>query len=134
MIQPKKTKHRKAFRGRTRGKALRGTTIVFGDYGLKAVGRGRVTSNQLEAARRAITHHLKRRGKVWIRVFPDKPVTRKPSGVRMGGGKGDVVGYIVVVKPGRIVFEVAGVDEEAAKEAFRRAGHKLPLETRMVTR
>ena len=132
MLQPKKTKYRKQFRGKMKGVAGRGSTLAFGDYGLKSLGRGWVTANQIEAARKAITHYTKRTGKVWIRIFPDKPVTSKSSGAGMGGGKGEFDRYVAVVKPGRIIFELAGVDEELAREAMRRAGDKLPFKTRFV--
>lgn len=134
MQQPKKRKYRKEFRGKMRGKAHRGSTLSFGDYGLKATGRGWLKSQQIEAARRAITHTLKRDGKLWIRVFPDKPYTSKPSGVRMGGGKGEVEGFVAVVRPGRIIFEVAGVEEELVRDAFNRAAAKLPFKTKVVTK
>ncbi len=132
MLQPKKTKYRKGFRGRMKGKSHRGSTLSFGEYGLKSLGRGWLKSAQIEAARRAITHSMKRGGKVWIRVFPDKPITSRPAGQRMGGGKGDVQGYVAVIKPGRIIFEVSGVDEGVAKMAFERASAKLPFKTKMV--
>jgi large subunit ribosomal protein L16 len=115
-LQPRKQKYRKAFRGKMRGKASRGNQLNFGEYGLKATGRGWLTAQQIEAARRSITHHTKRQAKVWIRVFSDKPVTAKPAGAGMGGGKGSVDKYVVVVKPGRILFEVSGVDRKVAKE------------------
>lgn len=134
MLGPKKRKYRKEFRGRMKGKAQRGTELAFGEYGLKALGRGWLKSNQIEAARRAITHTLKRDGKVWIRVFPDKPYTGRPAGQRMGGGKGEVQGYVAVVTPGRILFEVAGVDKELVKDAFSRASAKLPFKTKMISK
>jgi large subunit ribosomal protein L16 len=134
MLQPKRTKHRKVHRGRMRGMASGGTTINFGEFGLQAVGRGWIDSRQIEAARRAITHSLRRGGKVWIRIFPDKPVTKKPAEVRMGSGKGPVDHWVAVVKPGRMLFEIAGVRGELAREALERASHKLPLETRFVAR
>ncbi len=117
-----------------KGKSSRGSTLSFGEYGLKAQGRGWLSANQIEAARRAITHSIKRGGKVWVRVFPDKPVTARPAGQRMGGGKGDVDRYVVVVTPGRILFEVAGVPEELVTEAFDRAAAKLPFKTKIVKR
>jgi len=134
MLQPKKRKYRKDFRGRMKGKATRGATLAFGEYGIKALGRGWLSARQIEAARRAITHTLKRGGKVWIRVFPDKPVTSRPAGQRMGGGKGDIDRYVCVVVPGRILFEVAGVDKELAMEAFKRAAAKLPFKTKVISR
>lgn len=132
MLEPRKEKYRKQFRGRMKGKSVRGSTLVFGDYGLKSLGRGWLTARQIEAARRAITHQTKRQGKVWIRVFPDKPVTKKPAGVRMGSGKGAVDHHVVVITPGKIIFELAGVDEAIASEAIRRAGAKLPFKTKFV--
>ena len=134
MLQPKKRKYRKDFRGRMKGKATRGATLAFGEYGIKALGRSWLSARQIEAARRAITHTLKRGGKVWIRVFPDKPVTARPAGQRMGGGKGDIDRYVCVVIPGRILFEVAGVDKELAMEAFKRAAAKLPFKTKVISR
>lgn len=134
MAQPRKEKYRKRFRGKNRGNASRGTLLGFGEYGLKALGRAWLTANQIEAARKAITHYTKRTGKVWIRVFPDKPITQKAQGVRMGSGKGDVKGHVAVVKPGRIIFEIAGVPLEIAQEALRRASHKLPFKTKIVTK
>ena len=134
MLQPKKQKYRKQFRGSMAGFAKGGTTLAFGDYGLKAVGRGWLTAQQLEAARKTITHHTKRAGKLWIRVFPDKPVTKRAAGARMGGGKGDIDTYVAVVKPGKIIFELAGVPESVAQEAMRLAGHKVPFKTKFVKR
>lgn len=134
MLQPKKAKHRKKFRGRMKGISGRATSLDFGDYGLKAEGRGWLSARQIEAARRAITHYTKRGGKVWIRVFPDQPVTHKPAGAKMGSGKGDVEEHVVTVLPGRIIFELAGVPREVAYEAMRRAGHKLPFKTRFMER
>ncbi len=134
VLAPRKEKYRKKFRGKMRGKSQRGASLEFGDYGLKALGRAWLTANQIEAARKAITHYTKRGGKVWIRVFPDKPITRKAQGVRMGAGKGDVKGHVSVVKPGRIIFEVAGVSEEIAQEALRRASHKLPFKTKIISK
>lgn len=133
-MQPKNQKYRKAFRGRRRGIALRGATVEFGEYGLKSLGRGWLTAKQLEAARRVITHTTSRGGKVWVRVFPDKPVSGRAAGVRMGGGKGDVACYVVVVKPGRVLFEVAGVSYELASQAFKKASAKLPFATKIVGR
>lgn len=132
MLQPKREKFIKNFRGRRRGTALRGSDISFGDFGLKAMEVAWVTAAQIEACRKAITHHLKRGGKIWIRVFPDKPVSGRAAGKRMGGGKGEVVKHVAVVKPGRILFEVAGASKELVKEAFVRASAKLPIATRMV--
>jgi large subunit ribosomal protein L16 len=134
MLEPKKRKFRKDFRGRRKGTAIRGSSISFGEYGLKNLGRGWLSARQIEAARRAITHALKRGGKVWIRVFPDKPVSSRPAGQRMGGGKGDIDRYVAVVKPGRILFEVAGVPEELAVKAFKRAAAKLPFKVKFVRR
>lgn len=134
MLQPKRLKHRKQFRGRMKGKASRGTEVSFGDYALQAVEPSWVTSRQLEAARRAVVRHVKRGGKLWIRVFPDKPVTQKPAETRMGSGKGAVDHYVAVVKPGRIIFEITGVEEEVAREAFRLAGHKLPMKTQFLVK
>jgi len=134
MLQPKRRKHAKDFRGRRRGMATRGNQVSFGDYGLKSQGVDWVTSAQIEAARRAITHHLKRGGRVWVRVFPDKPITSRPAGKRMGSGKGEIETYVAVVKPGLVLFEVAGAAEDVVKEAFRKAGAKLPIATKMVLR
>src|SRR3989344_3414039 len=134
MLQPKRTKYRKSFRGRRKGTALRGSSMSFGDYGIKALGRGWVSSNTIEAGRRAITNNLKRKGRVWIRIFPDKPITSRPAGQRMGGGKGDIDKYVVVVKPGRILYEVGGVDQEVAQEALRRAADKMPFKTKFVAK
>jgi large subunit ribosomal protein L16 len=134
MLMPKKTKFRKQMKGRNNGLAQRGTTIDFGTYGLKAETAERITSRQIEAARRAMTRHVKRGGKIWIRIFPDTPITKKPAEVRMGGGKGSVDHYAAKVKPGRIMFEMDGVAEEVAREAMRLAAHKLPVRTRFVIR
>lgn len=134
MLQPKKRKYHQSFRGKMRGKASRGLTLDFGEYGLKAQGRGWLTSQQIEAARRTITHHTKRQGKVWIRVFPDKPISSKSSGVGMGGGKGEVSNFVVVVKPGRVIFEVGGIEESLAKEALSRAAQKLPFQTKIISK
>jgi large subunit ribosomal protein L16 len=134
MLEPKKRKYRKSFRGRMKGKSHRGSAVSFGEYGLKAMGRGWLSSRQIEAGRRAITHSIKRGGKVWIRVFPDKPVTSRPAGQRMGGGKGDVDRYVAVVKPGKIVYEVSGVAENLVRSALKKAGDKLPFKTRIVCR
>jgi len=134
MLQPRRVKYRKQHRGRRRGTAQAGNTLCFGEFGLQAQGVTWLTSRQIEAARRAIVHHVKRGGNVWIRVFPDKPVTSKPAETRMGKGKGSVDHWVAVVKPGRILFEIAGVKEEAAREAMRLASHKLPIDTRFVRR
>lgn len=134
MLEPKKRKYRKSFRGRMKGKSHRGSTLSFGEYGLKSQGRCWLSSKQIEAGRRAITHSLKRGGKVWVRVFPDKPVTSRPAGQRMGGGKGDIDRYVAVVTPGAIVYEVAGVDEDTAKDALERAASKMPFKAKTVSR
>lgn len=132
MLQPKKVKHRKWFKGRSRGIETRGTDLAFGSYGLKAEEARWLTSRQIEAARRAITHHIQRGGKVWIRVFPDKPVTKKPPEVTLGGGKGSVDHYVFPVRPGRVLFEMDGVTPEIASAALRRAAAKLPIKTRII--
>ena len=134
MLQPKQTKFRKMHKGRNRGLAQNGNTIAFGRFGLVASDRGRITARQIEAARRAMTRYIKRGGNIWIRIFPDKPITKKPAEVRMGSGKGNVEYYVAVVKPGKIIFEISGVSEEIAKEAMRKAGHKLPIKTKFVKR
>jgi len=134
MLMPKRVKYRKQMRGRLKGKAGRGAEIAFGEFGLQAMEPCWMTSRQIEAARRAIVRHVKRGGKLWIRVFPDKPVTAKPAETRMGSGKGNVDHWVAVVKPGRIIFEIAGVSEEAAREAMRLASHKLPIKTQFVVR
>ena len=134
MLQPKTTKFRKQQKGRNRGLALRGAKVSFGEYGLKATTRGRVTARQIEAARRAISRHVKRGAKVWIRVFPDKPITKKPLEVRQGKGKGNVEYWVAQVKPGTILYEMEGVSEDLAREAFRLAGAKLPVRTAFATR
>jgi large subunit ribosomal protein L16 len=134
MLQPKKVKHRKWFKGRSRGIETRGTELAFGSFGLKAEEAHWVTARQIEAARRAITHHIQRGGKVWIRIFPDKPVTRKPPEVTLGGGKGAVDHYVFAVRPGRILFEMDGVSREVATEALRRAAAKLPVRTRIIAK
>ena len=134
MLQPKRTKYRKQQKGRNRGLAQVGSTVAFGDFGLKAVSRGRLTARQIEAARRAITRYVRRGGKVWIRVFPDLPVSRKPLEVRMGSGKGNVEYYVARVQPGKVLFEMEGVDEATAREAFRLAGSKLSVSTMFVKR
>lgn len=134
MLQPKKVKHRKVMKGRMRGKAYRGGSLAFGDYGLQAIECGRLTARQIEAARIAMTRHAKRGGKVWIRVFPDKPVTKKPAETRMGKGKGNPEEWVAVVKPGRMLYEMEGVSHKVALEAFRLASHKLSIPTRVVER
>ena len=134
MLQPNRLKFRKMHRGHRRGEAHAGATVAFGEFGLQAMAAGWITSRQIEASRRAITHYIKRGGKVWIRVFPDKPVTHKPAETRMGSGKGAVDHYVAVIKPGRILFEIGGLKEDMAKEAMRLAGHKLPIATRFVVR
>ena len=134
MLQPKRTKFRKQFKGRVHGLAKGGTALNFGTFGMKAVTPGRITARQIEAARRAITRHMKRAGKVWIRIFPDVPVTGKPAEVRMGKGKGSPEYWMCRVKPGRIMFELDGVDEEVAKQAFALADAKLPIQTRVIQR
>jgi len=134
MLMPKRTKHRKMFKGRMTGLAYRGSTVTFGQYGLQALEPAWVTSRQIEAARRAITNYLKRGGKVWIRIFPDKPVTQKPAETRMGSGKGSPEWWIANVKPGRVLFELSGVNEDVAREAMRLAIHKLPMKARFIKR
>ena len=134
MLMPKRVKYRKQMRGRMKGRASRGVEVTFGEYGLQALEPSWVTSRQIEAARRAIVRHVKRRGKLWIRIFPDKPVTSKPAETRMGKGKGSVDHWVAVVKPGRVMFEIAGVPEELARGAMRLASHKLPLKTQFVAR
>jgi large subunit ribosomal protein L16 len=134
MLMPKRVKYRKAQRGRMRGKATRGATIAFGDFGLKAMEPGWITQRQIEASRVALTRMMKREGKVWIRIFPDKPVTKKPAETRMGSGKGNPEFWVVVIKPGRVMFEIGGVKKEMAKEALTLAAHKLPIKTKFVTR
>ena len=134
MLMPKRVKHRKQFRGTMRGKAQRGNVISFGDYGLVAVEPAWIKSNQIEAARVAMTRYIKRGGQVWIKIFPDKPVTTKPAETRMGSGKGTTEYWVAVVKPGRVMFEIAGVTEEIAKEALRLASHKLPVKCKIISR
>ncbi|HBD12187.1 MAG TPA: 50S ribosomal protein L16 [Porticoccaceae bacterium] len=134
MLQPKRTKYRKLQKGRNRGLAQRGSKVSFGEYGLKAVGRGRLTARQIEAARRAMTRHVKRGGKIWIRVFPDKPITEKPLEVRMGKGKGNVEYWVALIQPGRVLYEIEGVSEELAREAFELAAAKLPMKTTFTKR
>jgi large subunit ribosomal protein L16 len=133
-LQPKKTKYRKSFRGRMKGKSTAGSRLEFGDYGLKSLGRGWFKAEQMEAARRVITRITKRGARVWIRVFPDKPITKKSAGAPMGAGKGDVDSYVAVIRPGRIIFEVGGVPEELAVEALRQAANKIPFATKVITR
>ena len=134
MLQPKRTKFRKMHKGRNRGLAIAGSKVSFGTYGLKAVGRGRMTARQIEAARRAMTRHVKRQGKIWIRVFPDKPITEKPLEVRQGKGKGNVEYWVCQIQPGRVLYEMEGVPESVAREAFELAASKLPFKTTFVTR
>lgn len=134
MLQPKRTKFRKMMKGRNRGLSHRGSKVDFGEYGLKALTRGRLTARQLEAARRALTRHVKRGGKIWIRVFPDKPITKKPLEVRQGKGKGPVEYWVALIQPGRVMFEIEGVDETVAREAFELAAAKLPFDTAFVKR
>lgn len=134
MLQPKRTKFRKQQKGRNRGLAQRGSAVSFGEYGLKATARGRLTARQIEAGRRAMTRHVKRGGKIWIRVFPDKPITQKPLEVRQGKGKGSVEYWVAQIQPGRVLYEMEGVAEDVAREAFRLAAAKLPFSTAFVTR
>ena len=134
MLMPKTTKYRKAFKGRRRGMSRGGTEVSFGDYGIQALESSYITARQIESARITITRTMKRGGKVWINIFPHKPVTRKPAEVRMGSGKGNVEYYVASVKRGRVMFEISGVSEEVAKEAMRKAGHKLPINTKFVKR
>ena len=134
MLQPARRKYRKEQKGRNRGSATRGSNVSFGEYGLKAVGRGRLTARQIEAARRAMTRYIKRGGRIWIRGFPDKPVSQKPAEVRMGNGKGNPEFWVAEIKPGKVLYEMDGVDEPMAKEAFRLAAAKLPLQTTFVVR
>lgn len=134
MLQPKRTKWRKQQKGRNRGLATRGNKVSFGEYGLKATGRGRVTAREIESARRAITRHIKRGGKIWIRIFPDKPVSKKPLEVRMGKGKGNPEYWVAEIKPGHVLYEMEGVTEELAREAFRLASAKLSISTTFVSR
>ncbi len=134
MLVPKRVKHRKVMRGRMTGKALKGSTLVLGDYGLQATEPGWITNVQIEAARIALTRHIKRGGKVWVKIFPDKPVTAKPAETRMGSGKGSPEHWVAVVKPGRVIFEVTGVEAELAREAIRLAAHKLPIKCKFIKR
>jgi len=132
MLAPKRAKHRKTFRGKRRGLSYRGSVLSFGEYGLKAMESGWVSSRQIEASRRALTHHIRRGGRVWIRIFPDKPITKKPPETRMGSGKGDVAEYVCVVRPGRVLFEMSGVDATLAAQAMRLAGIKLPIKSKFI--
>jgi len=134
MLQPKRTKFRKQHKGRNRGLAQRGNTVAFGEFGLKSTGRGRITARQIEAARRAMTRYIKRGGKIWIRIFPDKPITKKPLEVRQGKGKGNVEYWVCQIQPGRVLYEMEGVGEDVAREAFRLAAAKLPVSTAFVSR
>ena len=134
MLQPKRTKFRKMMKGRNRGLAHRGSKVSFGEYGLKAISRGRLSARQIEAARRAMTRHIKRGGKIWIRVFPDKPITGKPLEVRQGKGKGNVEYWVAQIKPGKVLYELQGVSEELAREAFALAAAKIPVATQFVKR
>jgi len=134
MLQPKRTKFRKQMKGRNRGLALNGNKVSFGEYGLKAADRGRITARQIEAARRAMTRHIKRGGKIWIRIFPDKPISKKPLEVRQGKGKGSVEYWVAQIQPGKMLYEMEGVTEEIAREAFALASAKLPIKTTFVTR
>src|SRR5215469_2751188 len=133
MLQPKRTKYRKMFKGKNYGLATRGSSVAFGDFGLKATERARMTAREIEAARRAMARHVKRGGQIWIRVFPDKSITKKPAETRMGSGKGNPEGWVAVVKPGRVLFEMGGVTPQVAKEAMKLAAAKLPMKTRFVT-
>ncbi len=134
MLQPKRTKFRKQHKGRNRGLAQRGNSVAYGEYGLKSTGRGRITARQIEAARRAMTRYVKRGGKIWIRIFPDKPITKKPLEVRQGKGKGNVEYWVAQIQPGRVLYEIEGVGEDVAREAFRLAAAKLPVSTSFVAR
>jgi len=134
MLQPKRTKYRKQMKGKNRGLASQGNIVSFGEYGLKAIDRGRITARQIEAARRAMTRHIRRGGKIWIRIFPDKPITKKPLEVRQGKGKGNVEYWVAQIQPGRILYEMSGVEEDLAKEALTLAASKLPVNTKFVAR
>jgi len=134
MLMPKRVKHRKQHRGRMKGKASRGVDISFGDFGLQALEPHWITARQIEAARRAIVRHMRRRGKYWVRIFPDKPITSKPAETRMGKGKGDVDQWVAVVRPGRVMFEVSGVDDDTARNALKLAAYKLPIRTQIIAR
>ena len=132
MLSPKKQKFRKVFRGKNKGFSIRGSLLSFGDFGMKSMGRSLISAAQIEAARKTISHYTKREGKVWLRIFPHRPISEKGAGVGMGAGKGDIAGYVAVVAPGRIIFELSGVSEEIAKEAFRRASDKLPVPIKFI--
>ncbi len=132
MLQPSRTKYRKQFRGKNRGVATRGATIAFGEFGLQATEHGFFSARQIEAARKVIAHTTKRLGKTWIRIFPDHPLTKKPLGVKMGSGKGDIEQYVAKIKPNRVLFEIGGISEEIAREALRKAGHKIPMKTKFI--
>ncbi|PIQ69766.1 50S ribosomal protein L16 [Candidatus Shapirobacteria bacterium CG03_land_8_20_14_0_80_40_19] len=132
MLSPKRQKFRKVFRGKNKGFSTRGSSLAFGEFGLKAIGRALISANQIEASRKAISHYTKREGKVWIRIFPHRPITAKGAGVGMGAGKGDVTGYVAVVPPGKMLFELSGISEEVAREAFTRASSKLPIPTKFM--
>lgn len=134
MLQPKRTKYRKCFTGKMRGLAQKGNTITVGEFGLQALERSWINSRQIESARKVIVRETKRKGKLWIKIFPHKPYTKKPAEVKMGKGKGDVEGYVAVVKPGRVIFELGGVDEATATEALKQAGQKLPIKTKVITK
>ena len=134
MLQPARRKYRKEQKGRNKGIVTRGAKVSFGEYGLKAIGRGRITARQIEAARRAMTRHIKRGGRIWIRIFPDKPISQKPAEVRMGNGKGNPEYYVAEIQPGKVIYEMDGVDEALAREAFALAAAKLPIETAFVVR
>lgn len=134
MLTPRRVKYRKQMRGSMRGNATRGIDLTYGEFGLSSEGSGWISSRQIESARRAITHYTQRGGRVWIRIFPDKPISKKPPEVRMGGGKGDLAEYVAVVRPGRIMFEIGGVAGDVAIEALRRAAHKLPVKTKLITK
>lgn len=134
MLQPARTKYRKQHKGRTRGRATRGATLAFGEFGLQSLECGRLTNQQIEAARVAVTRHVKRGAKLWVRIFPDKPITKKPAETRMGKGKGDVAGYVAPIKRGTMLYEISGLAPNAAREALRLASHKLPVKTRIVVR
>jgi len=134
MLSPKKVKYRKRQKGRVRGKAYRGSSVAFGDFGLQALGPGRITARQIEAARMAVNRHVKRSGKLWIRIFPDTPVTKKPAETRMGKGKGSPEEWVALVKPGRVLYEISGVSEDVAKQAFNLAAHKLGIPTKFIAR